>query len=391
MTMKKTYSLLLISSFLLIISTSLTPAPQGEQLLDNFDEYASQKQFSRIWSAWEEGAMVDLRLEDSAASGHGKVMVVEMLSLSEGEQPNIGSVFALLHGPDRHWQDGMGIRLWLDNGGGDDLFLSLNFKEQYNEFWATVHGSPVFLQPEGGRIQQRQIEYGNIPIPAGFSGTITIPFTSFTVPDWNTANGNQEINLRTIESLGFAVMAQDALPFSFAIDDIEVITETFDNVLTITGLNYIYLPESGARLETYSATLTSLVDGNTTNPQVTWTVVSPQDESVQISKTGQLILQHDIQDSEVVIAASYQSPYGPVSTEFEVLLGGEGKPEENLDALKEMPPDEMLSQAEPTELDKISETYTSWLENYRLITVLASVMAILVIVFVFAYIELKLR
>ncbi len=389
--MKKTISLLTLPLLLTFLCTTLVQASTTAQLLDDFEGYTSEKQFQRIWSSWEEGAEMALRLEDSGADDHGMVMAVEMLALSEGDQPNIGSVFALLYGEDRDWQQGKGLSFWLDNTSGDNLFLSLNFKEQYNEFWATTDGGPVFLQPDGGVYQQSRIEFGNIPIPADFRGTITVPFTSFAVPEWNTANGDGQIDLKAVESLGFAVMAQEELPFTFTLDDFEVQRETFDTELSIVGPDYIYLPGSGAHIETYTAELTSVTENSSASSAISWEIVSPQDDSAVIDQDGQLTIQHDFQGNQVLLAATYQSEYGPVSQEYPVTIGSAAADEAGLSTVDEMPPDEMQSQTEPTQLEQISQTYNSWLENYRLLTVIVSVLVVLAIVFVFAYVELKLR
>lgn len=389
--MKKSYPILILMALLALTVVTLAQAAEQAQLLDDFEEYNNERQFTRIWSFWEEGAEIKLSLKDEKDNNHGRVMEVEMLSLSEGEQPNIGSIYALMHGNDKEWRGGKGLRFWLENTSGDDLFLSLNFKEQYNEFWATSHNHMVYLHEDEGDIRQSEIQFGNIPIPTDFSGTVTVPFTSFEIPEWNTANGDEELDLGKIESLGFAVMAQDKFPFSFIIDDFEVIKEIFDSNLVIVGPPFIYLPDSGARVENYYASLVSIDDASSTSLKADWEIASPQDEGIQIDQQGQLTVQHDVTAREVTITARYDSPLGTIRQDFPItLVGGTGDAGE-LGEVKELPPDEMESQAEPSQLDKITDTYNGWLENYRIITVIASVLIVLAIVFVFAYIEIKLR
>ena len=231
---------------------------------DDFEQYKSDGDIKKAYTVWKDGAQLDvslsktpldpsvhsLRLNFGRPDQSDKTIRVDVVVDGQTDQalkvtllaPNSsnkainGSIYHVLPGRGRVWTGGTAIRFRIENPSTEELLLSFNFKEEFNEYWSVSPSGIFFLQTVEDVLQQQGIQYCNLPIPANFKGFVLVPFYSFSVPEWNTARGDDVMNLKRIESFAFAVQLQNSLPSSFTIDDVEVIERLRSTIFQFKGL-----------------------------------------------------------------------------------------------------------------------------------------------------------
>jgi len=313
---------------------------------------------------------------------------VEIVSTNPNNQSINGSIYHILPRSQRSWSQGSQIRFWVNNASENALLLSFNFKEEFNEYWTINNSGVFFLQSEEGDLLQQEILYGNLPIPANYQGFVVTPFYSFTVPDWNTARGDRIMNLARIESYAIAVNIGENSPSTFTIDDIEVLAFDEMKTLEIQGVESILVPPSGEHREQYTAFLSSLAKNTSEEVSAIWSLCQPYDPLIKIDDKGNLTIPAGIQSSSVILAATYPSQGNSITKEFTIVLdNGQSSPEEQI-ALET--PDKPTQVVDSTDYQS-SKTFETWATENRVLFVIISVSAILLILSLLSLFQRRIK
>jgi hypothetical protein len=366
----------------------LQNAPESPVFFDDFEEYLNNKDIKKAYIVWEDGAVLNVTLQNTRVYSGKQALDIEIVSTNPSNQSINGSIYHILPRSQRNWSQGSQIRFWVNNTSENNLLLSFNFKEEFNEYWAINSSGVFFLQSEEGDLLQQEILYGNLPIPANYRGFVVVPFYSFTVPDWNTARGDRIMNLARIESYAIAVNIAENSPSTFTIDDIEVLAFDEMKTLEIQGVKSILVPPSGEHREQYTAFLSSLAKNTSENVSAIWSLRQPYDPLIKIDSKGNLTIPAGIQSSSIILAATYTSQENSITKEFTIVLdNGQSSPEERT-ALETL--DKPTQVVDSTDYQS-SKAFEAWATENRVLFVIISVSAILLILSLLSFFQRRIK
>ena len=323
----------LIYLFLIFFISGFTSEEINQQSLfhDDFEFYSTDTQVKRAYSTWEDGARLDVSLDDSITGDGSRSMQIDVLGPNLFDNVTSGSIYHSLPLNARNWENSSGIRFWIKNPSEKPLWVTFNFKEAYNEYWSINPGSPYLLESENLRTNQYECLYGNMIIPANFVGRAIIPMTSFSVPEWNTARGDGKLQLSNIESFAIGVTLNEDYPRTFYIDTFEVLSPEV-LIPTIQGVNKIQIPKSGELHQTFSVLIGK--DGKQigSDLSIQWKVISNLNPQIVIDPKGILSISAGAVDELITVELeiSLQDSKTTVSMNIS-LLGGQPNPVEPSD------------------------------------------------------------
>ena len=390
--MKKAFSHVILGMTLLLsINTPVLSQSQNEIIYyENFNNYQDDSALRDVYTIWEDGAQMEISIAQVPDQPDNKLMQVDVISPNINNQSTYGSIYYVLAGRDRVWAGANAMRFWISNSYNQPLLISFNFKEQYNEYWAVAEQGVYYLQDEFGDLLQQEIAYGNLPIQADYEGWVFIPFSSFAVPTWNTARGNEVLDLERVESYAFSISIEDSYPRSFSLDDIQIVAADKLDVLYIEGPASIQIPQSGTHLQDFSAYLISK-DGNTqTEIEVTWRLDGIYEDGIEINPDGKLAVPSNIQGGTIKLLAEYESSGTKISKEKDIaLLNAENESE----IANQVELDGELPALQPTRTayDQFSEDFEHWAIEHRPTFVLLSIVFVLLFVFFLTWLQQKLK
>jgi hypothetical protein len=386
--MKKAFIWKFLGIIMLFLTAAapLTQSSDNPIPIDNFEKYTTDKAIQKAYTVWSDGALMQVTVQGGPED---RSMHVDILSANPSNQATTGSIYHVLSGSQRDWSGASAVRFAIENSSSETLSLSFNFKEAYNEYWAVASQGAFFLQDENGNLLQQDIAYGNLPIPANYQGWVLIPFFSFAVPDWNTARGNQVMNLEHIESLAFSVNLGAVLPQTFSIDDIELLPDSGYAVLDIQGARSIQIPASGEHHEPYFANQVSPVDQSTQPVEVQWSLADTQDGLISIGTDGTLVIPSTAHSGNLILQAAFAFGSGTITREISVeLTGGQ-----TLSGANTQSPTAVTvpTQAVLTAYDQFSQNFEVWAVQNRLLFVFLSIAVILLIVVILTLLQRRLK
>ncbi len=354
---------------------------------DDFEKYTSDSDVRRAYTVWEDGADMRVSLQRIPVHSGRQALGIYIAAPNAHNQSENGSIYHILSYFERNWSAGSGIRFWVDNANSKPLLLSLNFKEEYNEYWAIASEGIFFLQEENGALTQKEIEYGNLPIPPQYQGMVVVPFFSFAVPEWNTARGNEQLDLAKIESYAVAVTLDGIYPRTFSIDDIEVLAPAEFKTLTIQGAASIAVPASGEHREQFTAHLGSPVEQTSLQVHAVWVLRQPYDPAITLDNNGGLTIPAGVQDESVTLTATYSQLENPITSEFVVELIGR-QPQNQAAASETTVAPQTKTQSA---YDRFSWNFETWATQNRPLFVLITVGVIAVFLTVLSYFQRRLK
>jgi hypothetical protein len=362
--------LIALALFFVFALNPLQKSPNNFVFLDDLEKYSNDKGIQKAYTVWKDGAVLDVSLQENLVHSGEQSLGINIISPNPGEQSANGSIYHILPYSQRDWSDGTGVRFWVINLNTQPLSLSFNFKEEFNEYWAVSGDGAFFLQGEDDALLQQKIQYGNLQIPAIFQGFVVIPFYSFSVPGWNTALGDNVMNLARIESFAIAVNKGEVLPHFFQIDDIEIFTRPEIKTLEIQGSDAIQIPASGEHREQYIALL-GVPSERTAEPvKATWTVRQPADALIKIDDSGILTIPAGVKGNSITLTATYALPENSVTGEFNVVLAGGSAPDAGQGAGQ--PSSKPITTSEST-ISQFSKAFEAWVMQNRVLFVVISV------------------
>lgn len=275
---------------------------------ENFEGITTGRKLNRDFQVWENGAILQVFLEEGIFSSGGKSLGVEAISANPLNHAMDGSLYHTLSTNNSDWSEGSGVRFWVNNPNNVPLMLTFNFKEKYREYWAIAESGIFYFQDNQNLILQQEIDYYHLVIPSRYEGSVVIPFASFSVPEWNTAHSNGFMDLDNIDSYAIGVRIGENLPTTFYIDDIEVFDQTIFRTLTIKGPDRIQAPESGVLLESFSAYLGVLDQVAAVKTEVQWSIQTGENSLLSITEDGVLSIPSETTNEIITLTAFYEYP-----------------------------------------------------------------------------------
>jgi len=380
----------LIAVSLLLSAVSLIQATE-QIYIEDFEGYSSQIQMERAFSAWQDGAAVNLSLVSLQSEYDNAVLRVDVLSPHPKTGVQYASFYHVLSSADRDWRGASAVQFWVFNPTSEDLPLTLNFKEEYNEYWAVGQDGVYYLQDEQGILLQQDIHYGNLQIPADFTGTVTVPLVFFSVPEWNTARGDEVLDLERIESFAFGSNTGDDLQRRFYLDDIAVLGGIEFTRFEILGPSAIRVPLSGEHREQYLALVSDLMQDRSEQIAVTWEILSAPDTSITVEEGGWLVVPAAVAGGDLVLRASLPGESGAAAM-FTVLIAttaSEGA--ESIDEAGERQAQSTAEDSGDAAYDQFSQAFETWAQEYRSLYILLAVGAVLLVLFLLSVLQRKLK
>jgi len=357
---------------------------------DDFEQYKNQSDLQKSWQAWQDGAIITVALEENSYNGGGQAMRIEMLGPNPQNKSMVGSIYHYLSSVNRNWTDATGFRFWINNVSDTPLLITVNFKERFNEYWAVSTNGFFMLESPEDNYLHKNIEYGNLPIPAKYSGYVVVPFTSFSVPDWNTARGDEELDLSGIETFAFGVTLQDELPQVFLLDNVSIISKPEYPYLEIKGTESIMVPGSGEHREPFFAYFIEPMSEELREVTAEWKLLNGGGEGASISHDGWLTISAGTEietlqligtyhDDKIISSDSHNVRLIHNTTDQSALL-------ENNQVL-----DPSSTQKANTEYERFSASFESWATENRTLFVLLSIGSVLLILVLLSAFQKKLK
>jgi len=388
--MKRSICFLLIGLGLLsaLAFIPLQEPPANLVFSDDFEKYSNNRDIKKAYTVWEAGAILSVTLQENQAHSGKQALKVEIVSPNPKNQSISGSIFHILPKSQRNWSQGSQVRFWVNNSSTKPLLLSFNFKEEFNEYWAVANSGVFFLQSEDGALLQQEINYSNLPIPENYQGYVVIPFYSLVVPEWNTARGDSIMNLSRIESYAFAVNIGENFPSTFIIDDVEVFANDIISTLEIQGAKSIQIPPTGEHREQYTALLGSPAENTNEIVSPVWSLRQPLDPLIKIDDKGFLTIPSGAQASLITLSATYASQGKNISNEFDVVLEGNSSSAQEQIA-KEKP--EVMTPDGGSVNSQTSKAFETWAMENRVLFVIISIAAILLILSLLSFFQRRIK
>jgi hypothetical protein len=266
----------------------------------------------------------------------------------------------------------------------------VNFKERFNEYWAVKQSGAFLLENPAGQYQRRDIEFGNLPIPPDYSGYVVVPFTSFWVPDWNSARGDEVMDLSAIESFAFGVTIPGAFPHIFILDEISVLGQAEYSYLQIKGADSVMAPASGEHREPFSAYLNETISDSSRMVAAEWQVDGAPDDGITIDTNGWLSVPAGSAGGAVTLTATYRSDQGVFTDSHTVMLTGDAteeaaQPDEAQTAAPAATPPEL------SDYERFSLEFEAWAAQNRPLFVLLSIAAVLLFLAVLTSFQKRIK
>ncbi len=385
---EKSFLIIVILALQIIFFSGFITRVMTTLYLDNFESYVTTQVAKRAYAVWEDGAQLEISLDEKSGENNSRGMRIDILGPNKMDGSKTGSVFHSLPLLQRNWTGASGIRFWVKNTDKSDLWLTLNFKEAYNEYWAIRHGAEYLLEADGKPLFQEECFYGNIRIPAEFTGKVIVPIESFSVPEWNTARGDEILQLNDIESYALGITLDDKYPLTFYIDTFEVFISS-EPFTFIQGVRQIQIPDSGQLNEFYKIKTTGkneYVNGSS----VTWMVESALNTLVRIEEDGSLIIPSGSKDETITIFFNSDIPMIDQRVGYNVrLFHPENLANREINEETNNVPSALLSKTTP--YDQFSQEFEAWAREYRPLFVLISVGLVLLFIFILSTFQRKLK
>ena len=390
--MSRKYTFVVLCTFIFsILITAFSPFPQSENttlFADDFESYISSAQLNASYTVWEDGAMLRLSVEKGYINSGSQAMQVDIQGVNPNTHATSGSVYRLLQPNENDWRNGVGTRFWIYNQSKYPLSLSVNFKEKYNEFWAVADSGEFYLLTEDGNFLQQEIQYGNLVIPAFYHGYVYVPFESFVVPDWNTAIGDEIMDLSDIDSISLAMNVTVPELQRFSIDDLSVLTENNTLPPMVTGSKSILIPASGQHQEQYQVTLPESISADVITQQ--WEIINQEDTRASIDENGWLTIPSNTKPAAITVLHHYIMDDQKVNTLFQVnLIDPDDGAEPTATSI--VSEEVQAIQEDNSAYQQFSDQFDQWASENRAWFVVIAISIMLILIASFSIIQNRLK
>lgn len=374
-------------SFTALPAQTTVAPPEAPIFIDDFESVQNDRELRQNYTAWEDGALVEASLTREFFHSGEKAMRVEMKGINPTNQSTNGSVYHKLKSWQNNWNGGTGLRFWIKNDADEPLLLNFNFKEKYNEYWAIAQQGIFYFEDEAGNLLQQDIYYSNLLIPVGYEGSVVIPFSSFEVPEWNTARGDETMQLDRMESYALGMSLGKNLPHVFYVDDIEIITRADYPGLFLYGEEWVSVPSSGELAVFYTAQVRMPGEVVLKDAVVEWSCEGLLSDGILCTPQGKLVVPAGVESQKITINAVFSTESGTIKNTKEVhILGLDSQAEASLE-----PTATLYVTPIPTDYQQFSANFEKWTTGNRTLFVILLVGGILVILAVLSALQHRLK
>lgn len=366
---------------------NIIESPTENVYIDDFESLRSDRELRQSYSTWEDGALVEVSLTQDFFHSGEKAMRVELQGINLTNQSANGSIYHTLNSWQNNWTGGKGLRFWIRNDSEEPLVLNFNFKEKYNEYWAIAQQGVYYFEDDDGNLVQQDIYYSNLLIPAGYSGNVIVPFSSFAVPEWNTARGDEIMQLNRVESYALGMSLGATLPQAFYVDDIEIITREDYPSLSLFGEEWVSPPTSGELSMFYTAQVRLPGDELVFDAVVDWSCADVLPAGLSFSPDGKLTVPAGADSQTLTLKAVYDSEDVTLTNTKTIhILGAEPQAEGPLE-----PTPTLYVTPVPTDYQQFSSDFEKWTTENRTLFVILLVGGIVVILAVLSALQRRLK
>lgn len=247
-------------------------------------------------SEWDNGALVT-----SKTSGKEKNFSLSVGADTSGLAEGNYTIY-MYNLMDRSVRDYDGIRFHFTNREDSALKINLIFTVDSHTSVSLTDSSFAILESDNQRMNESVFpQYGTLSVPAGFEGTIYVPFSQL-----HTSHG-KNVSLTEIQSWGITtVMAQDQT-IHYSVGDIALLEDSVSSMkdryyfITVSGSNKIEVPSAGSSLNSYRAKVKNL-KGHTVKKKIRF-YLDQNVKGVSISNDGTLEVTSACKAKEIRVCA----------------------------------------------------------------------------------------
>lgn len=191
----------------------------------------------QVASTWADGGIMNLSLQEEAGSDNTRLK--ETFIGANTENGNVSSaLFISLKTKD--WSGNIGLSFWIKNTSANKIWLDMYIQDTNGKRYGTQNGADIFLLSDGSETPDKAEFFpgaNRIYIPAGFSGKVSIPFTSLT-DSFDPAIVHEIcISSDANENKGVVLYYDDFKVYS---DTSETLLQDFEGEGTIDTFSYIW-------------------------------------------------------------------------------------------------------------------------------------------------------
>ena len=267
---------------------------------------------------WDNGARVSV-----TSSGRDETFQAAVQASTSGLRQGYYSVY-VFDNTSRSVASDDAIALNLQNLGNSPLKLSLTMKTRAGET-VTVGDSSYAVLEAADQSLQEAIEplYGTFSIPAGFSGTVYMPFARLYTADGQTTSFSR------IQSWGVTAVLSENQQAQFRFGNIRFLAGSMDTMksqyylISIVGSGNAVIPRKGELLTTYEASAQDL-DGNAVKQTPVFSLKSKV-PGASVSADGKLQIDSSCTASSVTVCARVPGSVGFTQTVVSLQKAGLGK------------------------------------------------------------------
>lgn len=245
---------------------------------------------------WDNGAKVT-----KASSGTGSDYQINVNADTKGLKKGYYSIF-LYDAKTRYIGSYDGISFNLKNESNTELKINLTLTIDSDTSAVMTDSSYAVLESQDKSICETIVpSYGTISIPAGFDGTVYIPFSKLYT------SGGKNVSLTNIESWGITAVMSEDKQIKYQIGNIEFLSGSLASMkgsyylITLSGNSRINIPNAGSVIEFYQTKVKDL-DGNPIK-QDTLYYLKNSVEGAALSKDGKLEIGSNCKASVITICA----------------------------------------------------------------------------------------
>lgn len=245
---------------------------------------------------WDDGASVT-----KETSGKGENYQAEITADTTGLKEDYYSIY-IYEDTKRNVGPYDGIRFQYLNQSDIDLRMNVTIKIDAKTSVTMLDKSYAILEEEETKnTQVVTAKYGTLLIPARFSGSIYVPFSQL----FNEKG--ERVLLNNIQSFGITTVMENEQTATYSIGNFAFLSGSIDAMkeshylITLTGEEEVVLPNTGAVIEKYKASVVDL-EGNEMDTDVTF-FLEDSIEGITLSENGALEIQSDCVATKVTIYA----------------------------------------------------------------------------------------
>lgn len=249
---------------------------------------------------WDNGAKVT-----KESSGTGSSYKASVTADTTGLKKGYYSIF-LYDNTKRNIEAYDGISFNIKNLNKMEMKINLTLTVDSKTSAVMTDSSYAILEASDKSICKTVVpSYGTIQIPAGFDGTVYVPFSRLYTSD------GKKVSLTNIQSWGITTVMSENKQIKYEIGDFEFLKGSIDSMkdsyylITLTGSSKINVPNAGSLIELYEAKVKDL-EGNEIKEPATF-YLKNNVSGASLSKDGKLEVNENCTASVITVCAKLEN------------------------------------------------------------------------------------